>query len=228
MGRGGLEGIRETELAFAFVRVVAAHGYERATVARVAEASGLAHSLVHYYFRNKRQMLVAAIGFAAEAHAHGLAAKLRRVQGRTLPQLDAFIDFHFDPVEAAQPTHAPFWLVVAGESLRNDEVRLAFALVLNSLFARLTRILETGVARHEFRCTDPRAAATGIVAAIHGALLVRAVSPERLDAAQAASALKRLARGYIAVAPAQPKRLSPEAVGASRSPPKRFAAQPNR
>ncbi|HEY4122015.1 MAG TPA: TetR family transcriptional regulator, partial [Byssovorax sp.] len=49
---------RRAQIVAALARVMAARGYERATVAQIAAEAGLAAGLVHYHFASKRDVLL--------------------------------------------------------------------------------------------------------------------------------------------------------------------------
>lgn len=68
-------------LLSATLDVIGETGLESATIKQIASRAGCNHGLVHYYFRNKEELLVAAIEVANERYAarfRALAAGLSR------------------------------------------------------------------------------------------------------------------------------------------------------
>ena len=50
---------RRAQIVDGLMRVLPEHGYERASVARIAKAAGLSPGLVHHHFENKQAILLA-------------------------------------------------------------------------------------------------------------------------------------------------------------------------
>ena len=61
MGRPSNSAERRAQIVAAMVQVVAAMGYERATVQEVARVAGLAPGLLHYHFKSKREALIVLV-----------------------------------------------------------------------------------------------------------------------------------------------------------------------
>lgn len=52
---------RREEIAHVACQVIARHGFEQATVARIARAAGFTTGMVAHYFENKQQIVIAAL-----------------------------------------------------------------------------------------------------------------------------------------------------------------------
>ncbi len=52
---------RRDEIALVACRVIADHGFERATVARIAQAAGYTTGMVAHYFESKQEIILAAL-----------------------------------------------------------------------------------------------------------------------------------------------------------------------
>ena len=53
--------LRRQQIVDGLLRTIAAQGYTGATIQAIASASGLAPGLVHYHFRDKREILVTLV-----------------------------------------------------------------------------------------------------------------------------------------------------------------------
>src|SRR2546428_3626204 len=76
---------RERLLAAAYA-VLAERGYEAATVKEVARAAGVAPGLVHYYWRNKEELLTEVLQQASERYTREMQELARRVEPAKLAE----------------------------------------------------------------------------------------------------------------------------------------------
>ena len=59
---------RRDEIALVACQVVAEHGFERTTVARIAAAAGYTTGMVAHYYESKQDIILAALRLHLEAH----------------------------------------------------------------------------------------------------------------------------------------------------------------
>lgn len=197
MGRPENRDERRETIARALIAVMAERGYKGASIQAIAERAELAPGLVHYHFKNKHAVLLAAIEAFSEDHAARLDRFAAAHGPEPMPQVEAFIRAHLD-VSAAAPAEVAFWIRAGGEAHSDEAVRAAIATVLIETTDRLEAVLRAGVASGDFAVQDPTAAAASIVAAIHGALAVAATAPTLFPAASAADAVLAMAGGLLA------------------------------
>ena len=81
---------------------MADRGFDRASMSEVARAAGLTQGLLHYHFRNKEQMLLAAMALLAEQHIEALDAALISPSSAAAA-LETFIDFHLELGDRSDP-----------------------------------------------------------------------------------------------------------------------------
>lgn len=104
---------RRRQLVTAFEQLLGAHGYEGATVARLAELAGLSPGLVHHYFRDKDEL-------TEELLTH-LVGKLRQrlARARDLPSL---LDGALAVGPGSDARAARAWVGIFAESMRRPEL----------------------------------------------------------------------------------------------------------
>jgi TetR/AcrR family transcriptional repressor of bet genes len=113
---------RRQQIVAAMQRVMAQSGYAGATVQAIASQSGLAPGLVHYHFRDKREILVELVstlaGYATQRYE-------RRVADASTPQqrLRAYIDARLSYGADAQPDAVAAWVMIGAEAVRDPDVR---------------------------------------------------------------------------------------------------------
>lgn len=123
--------VRRQELAEATFETLKAVGFRQTTVARVAERAGLAHGLVHHYFRNKAEMIEAAIRLASSEIGREYRERLAAAE-TPRQRLDAAIDANLAPA-VFNPPVTQAWLAFGAEAADNPR----FARLLNVIYARM-------------------------------------------------------------------------------------------
>lgn len=181
---------RERLLAAAYA-VLAERGYEAATVKEVARAAGVAPGLVHYYWRNKEELLTEVLQQASERYTREMQELARRVEPAKLAEAAL-------TVPRTRATTQPEWYRLRYElfalGLRHPALAEGVRKLLAGGRAGIARVTEraTGAAPEE-----AEAAAAVLLACFDGLALQKLVDPAfDLDAAY--GALARMARGSAA------------------------------
>lgn len=113
---------RRTEIVVAMLKVVAANGYERATIQQVAKEANLAPGLLHYHFGNKQEILIALAQHLSDyvrQRLERLAANATDAEERLRTYLDARLGFG----EGSSVDAVGAWVVIGSEAIRQPEVR---------------------------------------------------------------------------------------------------------
>jgi TetR/AcrR family transcriptional repressor of bet genes len=191
---------RREQIARALLKVMATNGYEGASIADVARVAKLASGLVHYHFKNKLEILLAAIDALAVDYDARLARHLVVAGGDPEKELRAFVDAHLHVGKGADPEALACWIVISGEALREPRVKKAFARLLSGAVLRLRGILERGAAARRFVIREPDVAAAAIVATIQGYFVLAATARDVIPAGSAARTTMAMIRGLLAEA----------------------------
>src|SRR5262245_17414408 len=120
MGRRSHVIERRQQIVNGLLDVIAKRGYERATIASIAEASRLAPGLVHYYFKTKEEVLLELVRHLSTAIDSRFMSKLDQAGSDPERRLAAFLDAHLERGRDADPRAQAAWVVIAAESLRNS------------------------------------------------------------------------------------------------------------
>ncbi len=81
---------RET-LIDATIQIVAKHGIENATFAKICEAAGVSRGLPGHYFRDKDDLICQAYQHLLDIHVAHTAAAMQAAKGRSSERLKAFV-----------------------------------------------------------------------------------------------------------------------------------------
>lgn len=100
---------RRNEIALAACRVVAQHGFEQATVARIAREAGYTTGMIAHYFDAKQDIVIAALRLI-----------LRRIEERLSPAAAATPDLlalltEALPVDETRYIECAFWIAFWGQ-----------------------------------------------------------------------------------------------------------------
>ena len=189
---------RRIQIASALMRVMAARGYDGAAISDIAAAANLSPGLVHYHFRNKQEILLAALRSIVAEHDAKLEKRLGQGKGDPVEEVAAFIDFHLSLGADANPEMLACWVLISGEALRQPEVQIEYEQALAGTIKCLERIIRRGVDQGVFRCKAIDAAACALVAAIQGYFVLGAAARSTVPRGSAASSAKRMADGLLA------------------------------
>jgi AcrR family transcriptional regulator len=191
---GKREAERSAQVLRAARACIVALGYEHVTMRDIAETAGVSTGTVVHYFRDKENVLEAAllgkiqdtgIAFrAALAGAQTARERLERLVEASLPASDEVRD------------EWRLWLTFWSEATRNERLRAVSDRQHQRWTRFLARILREGVAAGEFAPMDPEATATQIAALVDGLALQATLgnpvlSPARMRAL-CLDALRRL------------------------------------
>jgi len=196
---------RRAQIVAALMRVMAVHGYEGATVARVAREAGLASGLVHYHFASKADILVALVDGIAGRAAARIAGRLEQAEtpaGRVEAVIDAMLarggDEDLDAVRC--------WSLIGAEAVKNADVRRLYGRFVTSLTERLSALLVDACHEAGRSARDVEPVAVALVAMIEGYFALAAAVPRIVPIGSAAAMARAAVRGFVAAQPSLRRR----------------------
>jgi TetR/AcrR family transcriptional repressor of bet genes len=172
-------------------------GYANATIVETARVAGLAPGLVHYHFRDKREILTALVSTLVDRVEHRVNARLPPQGTDPRKRLHAALDGYVGLGPDADPTAVAAWVVVGTEALRDDAVRALYTAAVRRSLGRLEDLVRPCLPRSASRERE-RAVASALLAAIEGAFRLSAAAPGVLPVGFAAPMLRRMANGLLA------------------------------
>jgi len=158
---------RRAQIVDGLQAVMATRGYERATIAEIAQAAALTPGLVHYHFESKQEILLALIQKLAWVWRERAAEKMERSdspRARLALLLDAWLalDQHADAEAVA------CWVTLGAEAVRQPAVRELYLAAVGEAKSAVQDAVRA-VLDDEGRSTGESAAiAGGLMAAIEG------------------------------------------------------------
>jgi len=171
--------LRRAQLTRAAYKVVGEKGYSDFTIKDVAREAGLSTGLVHYYFKNKEELLFKLL--------KGMNANLKHDLNKALTVLDdpqekllAFCNEAFDLVHKEK---AYFSVLVdfLAHINRNKRIHQAIVKLFQSYRDEIVAILKEGVAKGVFTVVDVQLTSVIIVSLIQGNIFQHLIDQEAFD-----------------------------------------------
>ena len=197
MGRPSNTAQRKQEIVEALLQVMANVGYEKASIQSIAKQAGLAPGLIHYHFKTKQDILIAAIHWIATSAEQRLQAMLNDARD-PWEKLKAFVNARLATGETQMPQIVAAWIVVASESIKHDEVRTIYQnLIKTQLDILSTLIVDVWTSKIEIDFEVAHLSAI-IVSAIEGAFQLSVTAPDSMPKDYAAESVIKLIESRLA------------------------------
>ncbi len=195
MGRPSNTEQRKQQIVSALLRVMASHGYEKASIQAIAKEAGLAPGLIHYHFKTKLDILLALVAWVVDS----LSDRFQAIDTIDDPweKLTAFVNARLATGEHALPEVVSAWVVIAGESLRQPDVKTLYqALIEQQLTLLKGLIAEVWEGKNEQE-QDVEHLGAIVIAAIEGAFQLSATASDVMPKGYAADSVLAMIRHRI-------------------------------
>lgn len=178
---------RRAEIVAAMLIVIASNGYEKATIQQIAKQAGLAPGLVHYHFKDKREILIALAKHLSD-YVYQRYLKFAEGAVTTEARLRAYLEARLGLGPGASSDAVAAWVIVGSEAIRDAQVREVYQDAIGSEIKLLHELLSAYFGDHRRSQTNvPRLAAV-LMSFIEGAFQL------------SSAARKVMPRGYAAEA----------------------------
>ena len=177
--KNDLVNLRRAQLTRAAYKVVGEKGYNEFTIKDIAVEAGLSTGLVHYYFKNKEELLFTLL--------KEMNANLKNNLNRALTVLEepqdkllAFCNEAFDLLNKEKAYFSviiDFWSQIS----RNKRIRQANIKLFQSYRDEITAILKEGAAKGVFMPVDVQLTSVIIVSLIQGTIIQYVIDHEAFD-----------------------------------------------
>ena len=177
--KNDLVSLRRAQLTRAAYKVVGEKGYNDFTIKDIAVEAGLSTGLVHYYFKNKEELLFTLLK-EMNANLKYNLNKALTVLEEPQDKLLAFCDEAFDLLDKEKAYFSviiDFW----GQISRNKRIRQANIKLFQSYRDEITAILKEGAAKGVFMAVDVQLTSVIIVSLIQGTIIQYVIDHEAFD-----------------------------------------------
>lgn len=167
--KNDLINLRRTQLTRAAYKVVAEKGYNDFTIKDIAEEAGLSTGLVHYYFKNKEDLLFKLL---KEMNAN-LRSNLKKALVDLKDPKDKLMAFCNEAFDLVDKEKAYFYVLIDFWARINHDnrIRQANVKLFQSYRDEIAAIIEEGVARGVFMVVDVKLTSVIIISLIQGTII---------------------------------------------------------
>lgn len=130
---------RRDEIALVACRVVAEHGFDQATIVRIAREAGYTTGMVAHYYDTKQEIVIAALRLILRR----IEARLMRPQGEARADLLTVLTEAL-PVDAERFTECAFWTAFWGQVSADKKLKRINAWVHREYLRLFERCLAEG------------------------------------------------------------------------------------
>ena len=187
---------RKHQITMALLAVMASKGYERASIQAIAKEAGLTPGLIHYHFKTKQEILLALVDWIVKS-AYTRLENLS--EGLTDPwyKLIAYLNAKLATGEGALPEVVSAWVVIAGESVRQPEVKAIYQEVIKQQLKELQHLLAAVWPGKKTNSKEVINLAAVVLSAMEGAFQLSATADEVMPKDYAAVTILGLVEKYL-------------------------------
>jgi len=193
----GVAPIRRTTIVRATIRCLARDGYTGLTMKKVAREAGVSQGILHYYFADKRAILVAAL----ETVTADLDRRVAAAQARGGKDAKARLQALVAACLRLAVEERTFWIVFVefwGEMMHDRRLREINAALYERMRRLIGAVVVQGVRAGAFRRTDGRRAAAMILGLVDGVSLQLAFDSTAFSVAEATRFCSDAVMRYLA------------------------------
>jgi TetR/AcrR family transcriptional regulator, fatty acid metabolism regulator protein len=167
--KNDLLNLRRSQLTGAAYKVVAQKGYNDFTIKDIAEEAGLSTGLVHYYFKNKEDLLFKLL---KEMNAN-LRDNLKKALTELTEPKDKLMAFCDEAFELVDKEKAYFYVLIDfwAQMNHDNRIRQANVKLFQSYRDEISSIIEEGIAKGVFAAMDVKFTSVIIISLIQGTII---------------------------------------------------------
>ena len=167
--KNDLLNLRRSQLTGAAYKVVAQKGYNDFTIKDIAEEAGLSTGLVHYYFKNKEDLLFKLL---KEMNAN-LRDNLKKALMDLTEPKDKLMTFCDEAFELVDKEKAYFYVLIDfwAQMNHDNRIRQANVKLFQSYRDEISSIIEEGIAKGVFAAVDVKFTSVIIISLIQGTII---------------------------------------------------------
>jgi AcrR family transcriptional regulator len=157
---------RKQQIVQATVECITKHGYHNFSMQDVAKTAGVSKGIIHYYFLNKDELMMAVLDKVAGDIERDL---IQDMDASSDPwrKLEIFIEVCFDVVKSTKEyyqVNMDFWTQINQKS----EIRSVIANHYAKFRLAAAQVIKDGINKSVFKNVDPASYASFIIATIDG------------------------------------------------------------
>jgi AcrR family transcriptional regulator len=178
MGRKKMGDTRRRQILEGLLKAVGEHGLQRCNMTDVAEAAGVSRGILHYYFKNKDEMIGALVAHLKESYLPDFRDQTTQIDDPQ-EQLNKSLWYPVQTFGQAGAALAKVWIEFWGLAAHHPDVHQFINDAQSALREHFQHILRTGIEKGVFSDKiKPEKLASVILAALEGMVLQWHFNPE--------------------------------------------------
>jgi len=205
MGRKKLTDERRQQILIGLFHTVVKKGYHNCTITEISDAAQVSRGILHYYFKNKKEMLLELMTWLGTVHHDGLVRLLGETKD-VRERLKSIVRFHY--LDESKPFHdtAGVWVEFWGQAPHDSEVRGVIGEIQARLRALIASLIREGMERGVFRTVDPDHTASVILSMMQGPTLQWHMNRHAVNIREVSRTLEEFIACYLEIpCPRQPE-----------------------
>jgi TetR/AcrR family transcriptional repressor of bet genes len=196
MGRPSNTEQRKQEIINALLRVMAERGYEKASIQAIAKEAGLAPGLIHYHFKTKQEILLGLVNWIASSATERLD-KMKTEVSDPWDKLTVFINARLATGETELPQVVSAWVVIAGESIRQPEIKEIYQGLIEQQLNLLKKLIADVWQNKSVNSKEVVHLSAIVISAMEGAFQLSATANEIMPKNYAAKSVLEIIKASI-------------------------------
>ena len=178
MGRKKMGDTRRRQILEGLLKAVGEHGLQRCNMTDVAAAAGVSRGILHYYFKNKDEMIGALVAHLKGSYLPDFHDQTTQIDDPQ-EQLNKSLWYPVQTFGQAGAALAKVWIEFWGLAAHHSEVHQFINDAQAALRSHFTKILQAGIEKGVFNDRiKPEKLASVILAALEGMVLQWHFNPE--------------------------------------------------
>lgn len=193
---------RRTEVVAAMMKVIAIRGYEKATIQEIAKQAGLTAGLIHYHFRDKREILIALAKHLSD-YVYGRYLKLAETAKTPEERFRAYLEARLGFGKGASTDAVAAWVVIGSEAIRDSEINRVYQEAIASELKLIRELLSAYFAEHKRSQKNLAQLAGAVMSLVEGAFQLSRAAGESMPRNYASESAFQLVERFLRAEPKQ-------------------------
>jgi len=196
MARKKMGDTRRPQILEGLLQAVAERGFGACNMSDVAEAAGVSRGILHYYFKNKDEMIAALVAHLRDTNLFAFEETTQ--VGNAWQKLQASLWYPVNAFGRGGIPLARVWVELWGLGPHHPDVHRFILDVQSALRAHFGKILQEGLDKKLFAAgMQPARLASVILATLEGLILQLLYDPEHFDFRANLSGLESMLEEYL-------------------------------
>jgi TetR/AcrR family transcriptional repressor of bet genes len=193
---------RRAEIVAAMTKVIAARGYEKATIQEIAKEAGLTAGLIHYHFSDKREILIALAKHLSD-YVYGRYLKFAEAANTPEERFRAYLDARLGFGKGASPDAVAAWVVIGSEAIRDTEINRVYQEAIASELKLIRELLSAYFAEQRRSQENIARLAAVVMSFVEGAFQLSRAASQVMPRKYAAESAFQLVERFVRAEPKQ-------------------------